>query len=73
MSTPAGTPTDGPRRFLALTPQVPNPTQQGAAIRNWNLLAHIARHYTIDVLAFGNPGDEGSRQRPGLPVNPGRG
>lgn len=71
MSTAAGTPTDAPMRFLALTPQVPNPTQQGAAIRNWNLLAHISRHFTVDVLSFGNPGDgTGPRQRPGLPGEP---
>ena len=49
-------------RLLVLTPQAPNPTQQGAAIRNWNLLVHLARSYAIDVLSFGNPGD-GSRSR----------
>jgi glycosyltransferase involved in cell wall biosynthesis len=71
MSSAAMPPTDRTRRFLALTPQVPNPTQQGAAIRNWNLLTHIAQRYTIDVLTFGNPGDsEGPRQRPGLPGEP---
>lgn len=64
-------PNEGTRRFLALTPQVPNPTQQGAAIRNWNLLTHIAQRYAIDVLTFGNPGDsQGPRQRPGQPGEP---
>lgn len=60
-----------PPRLLALTPQVPNPTQQGAAIRNWNLLVHLARAYAVDVLAFGNPGDAaGARSRAGRPGEP---
>ncbi len=58
-------------RLLVLTPQVPNPTQQGAAIRNWNLLVHLARTYAIEVLSFGNPGDgERSRSRAGQPGEP---
>lgn len=62
---------EGPPRLLVLTPQIPNPTQQGAAIRNWNLLTHLSRRYTIDVLAFGNPGDaQGPRQQPGRPGEP---
>lgn len=71
MSGEGGMSMSAPGRLLALTPQIPNPTQQGAAIRNWNLLTHLAQRFAIDVLTFGNPGDgEGSRQRVGQPHEP---
>ncbi|NOZ27939.1 MAG: glycosyltransferase [Chloroflexi bacterium] len=46
------------KRVLLLTPQLPYPPQQGTAIRNFNLLARLARHHTIDLLTFLQPGDE---------------
>jgi polysaccharide biosynthesis protein PslH len=44
------------QRILVLTPQPPNRTRQGAAIRNWNLLVYLAERYDLDLLTFGNPG-----------------
>jgi len=52
------------RRILFLTPQLPYPPQQGTAIRNFNLLAHIARHYTVDLVTFLQPDDELSPDSP---------
>ncbi len=52
MSTPHGT------RLLFLTPQLPSPTRQGAAIRNWNLMVELAKTYQIDLLTFADPGEE---------------
>jgi glycosyltransferase involved in cell wall biosynthesis len=52
MSTPPGT------RLLFLTPQLPSPTRQGAAIRNWNLMVELAKTYQIDLLTFADPGEE---------------
>jgi len=52
MSTPQGD------RLLFLTPQLPSPTRQGAAIRNWNLMAELAKSYQIDLLTFADPGEE---------------
>lgn len=40
------------RRILFLTPQPPNRTRQGAAIRNWNLMAQLAQRHDIDLLTF---------------------
>lgn len=42
--------------LLFLTPQLPYPPRQGAAIRNYNLLAHLARHHTIDLITFAPSG-----------------
>ncbi len=52
MSAPHGT------RLLFLTPQLPSPTRQGAAIRNWNLMVELAKVYQIDLLTFADPGEE---------------
>lgn len=38
--------------MLMLTPQVPHPSRQGAAIRNWNLCAELSKRHTVDVLSF---------------------
>ncbi len=40
------------RRILFLTPQRPNRTRQGAAIRNWNLMARLADRHRLDLLTF---------------------
>lgn len=62
------------RRLLALTPQPPSPTRQGAAIRNWNLLTQLATHYDVDLLTFGTPGDAASPRRgQGRPGEPWQG
>jgi len=52
MSTPHG------NRLLFLTPQLPSPTRQGAAIRNWNLMVELTKTYQIDLLTFADPGEE---------------
>ncbi|PKO23605.1 MAG: glycosyl transferase family 1 [Chloroflexi bacterium HGW-Chloroflexi-1] len=45
-------------RILILTPQLPHPPQaftgrsQGTTIRNFNLIARLARRHTIDLLTF---------------------
>lgn len=43
-------------KFLFLTPQLPYPPQQGAALRNWGFIREIARTHTVDVLTFGPAG-----------------
>ncbi len=53
-----GTPMQG-RRILFLTPQLPSPTRQGAAIRNWNLMTQLAQTYELDLLTFSEPGESG--------------
>lgn len=58
-------------RLLFLTPQRPNRTRQGAAIRNWNLIAHLAQRHEVDLLTFGEAGGE-ERVRPGSPDEPWR-
>lgn len=45
-------------RILILTPQVPYPPRQGTSIRNYHLIAHLARHHTVDLLTFLAPGDD---------------
>jgi sugar transferase (PEP-CTERM/EpsH1 system associated) len=45
------------QRVLVLTPQVPYPPQQGTAIRNYNLIAHLARRHTLHLLSFLQAGD----------------
>lgn len=43
--------------ILFLTPQVPYPPRQGTSIRNFNLIARMAQHHTVDLLTFLAPGD----------------
>ena len=43
-------------KVLFLTPQVPYPPQQGAALRNWGLISGLAERHEVAVLAFLSPG-----------------
>lgn len=51
-------------RILFLTPQLPSPTRQGAAIRNWNLMVQLAKTHRLDLLTFGEPGAESPKRGP---------
>lgn len=42
------------RRILFLTPQMPYPPEQGTAIRNFNLMANVARRHDVALLSFSN-------------------
>ena len=44
-------------KLLLLTPQLPWPPRQGTTIRNFNLIAHLARRHTVDLLTFLAPGE----------------
>ena len=46
------------KRILVLTPQLPYPPQQGTAIRNYNLIAHLAARHRLHLLSFRQEGDE---------------
>jgi len=39
-------------RILILTPQLPYPPHQGTTIRNYNLIAQLARRHQVDLLSF---------------------
>lgn len=43
------------QRILFLTPQLPDPARQGAAIRNWNLCVELAKRHELDLLSFTAP------------------
>ncbi len=43
-------------KVLLFTPQLPYPPHQGTTIRNFNLITHLARHHTIDLVSFLAPG-----------------
>jgi len=43
-------------KVLFLTPQVPYPPQQGAALRNWGLISGLAAQHEVAVLSFLAPG-----------------
>jgi len=43
-------------RVLILTPQFPYPPHQGTTIRNYNLIAGLARRHEVHLLSFGDPG-----------------
>ena len=38
--------------FLSLTPQLPYPPRQGAAIRNWGILRELAKQHDVHLLSF---------------------
>ncbi len=40
------------RRILFLTPQMPYPPEQGAAIRNYNLIVQVAAQHEVALLSF---------------------
>ena len=44
--------------LLLLAPQVPWPPHQGTALRNLNILRHLARRHAGTLLAFETPGAE---------------
>ena len=39
-------------KVLFLTPQVPYPPQQGAALRNWGLISSLATRHEVAALSF---------------------
>ncbi len=41
-------------KILFLTPQMPYPPRQGAAIRNWHLISRMAAHHDVSLLTFGS-------------------
>jgi glycosyltransferase involved in cell wall biosynthesis len=41
------------RKILVLTPQFPHPPHQGTTLRNYNLIAGLARRHEVHLLAFG--------------------
>jgi sugar transferase (PEP-CTERM/EpsH1 system associated) len=43
-------------KVLFLTPQVPYPPQQGAALRNWGLISGLADRHEVAVLSFRTSG-----------------
>lgn len=43
-------------RVLFLTPQVPYPPRQGAALRNWGLISDLATRHEVAILSFLSPG-----------------
>ncbi len=46
---------DAAKKILILTPQFPYPPHQGTTIRNYNLIAGLARRHQVHLLAFGDP------------------
>lgn len=54
-------------RILFLTPQLPYPPRQGAALRNWGLISGLAARHEITVLSFHEPGASSPpRELPGV-------
>ncbi len=43
------------KKILVLTPQLPYPPHQGTTIRNYNLIAGLARRHEVHLLSFGEP------------------
>ncbi|MGB0384114.1 MAG: glycosyltransferase [Ardenticatenaceae bacterium] len=41
--------------LLFLTPQLPYPPRQGAALRNWGILCELAKQHEVHLLSFGEP------------------
>jgi glycosyltransferase involved in cell wall biosynthesis len=52
-------------KILFLTPQLPYPPHQGTALRNWGLIAGLARRHRVSLLSFVAPGQEA---RPAPPL-----
>jgi len=50
-------PTSTSKTILVLTPQFPYPPQQGTTIRNYNLIASLARRHEVHLLTFGDPAE----------------
>ncbi len=46
---------DVAKRILVLTPQFPYPPHQGTTIRNYHLVAGLARRQQVHLLSFGDP------------------
>ncbi|MCK4316438.1 MAG: glycosyltransferase [Anaerolineae bacterium] len=44
--------------ILFLTPQLPYPPQKGTALRNWGLIAGLARRHQVSLLSFLAPGQD---------------
>ncbi len=42
-------------RLLFLTPQLPHPSRQGTAIRNWGLIKSLSARHRITLLTFAEP------------------
>jgi hypothetical protein len=49
---------------LLLTPQLPYPARQGTTLRNFNIIRHLARNHTVDLLTFLAPGERVSDAGP---------
>jgi sugar transferase (PEP-CTERM/EpsH1 system associated) len=43
------------KKILVLTPQFPFPPHQGTTLRNYNLMAGLARRHEVHLLSFGDP------------------
>ena len=41
--------------MLLLAPQLPYPPEQGAALRNYNILKHLGQSHRLTLVAFGSP------------------
>jgi glycosyltransferase involved in cell wall biosynthesis len=50
--------------ILFLTPQLPYPPQKGTALRNWGLIAGLARRHQVSLLSFQAPGQDASPAPP---------
>jgi len=46
---------DAAKSILILTPQFPYPPHQGTTLRNYNLIAQLARRHQVHLLSFGDP------------------
>jgi len=51
-ATTPHTPQPARRRILFLTPQLPYPPEQGAALRNYSLICQVAQHHAVSLLTF---------------------
>lgn len=51
-------------RVLLLTPQLPYPPHQGTTLRNFNIIARLARHHEIHLLSLVTPEDDPANAHP---------